>query len=341
MSSRNEKIDFLRFSGLALIIFAHVFAPLILRQPGSFAVPLMVVVSAMSYLLSQGKDKSYLAYFWSRIKRLVFPTWIFLSAYFSVLFLFKIENDFLNLKSGIETYLLLEGIGYVWIIRVFLLVALVAPFLMKFNDSIKGDGKYLLILFGLFILHSITYILTQDYYSDDVYKYFFYIVGYIVPYSLIFAFGLRFESFSANMLKIIVAVCFALFVAVGALHYIQEGQIQSFYHYKYPPQAFYILYSMVAVIIFYGISGYVWPYIRKITAVRNVVLFSARNSLWIYLWHIPIVTFLDINFMVEYIITFAGAVLVTFLQVKLLENVIVPKVKSKNLQYNLKIMLRG
>ncbi|MBX2834034.1 MAG: acyltransferase family protein [Micavibrio sp.] len=83
LHERDQTLDFMRLIGLTLIIFAHVKAPYVLIQLRSFDVPLMVMVSALSFSISfSGKSISYGAYVWSRIKRLVFPVWIFLSLYF-------------------------------------------------------------------------------------------------------------------------------------------------------------------------------------------------------------------------------------------------------------------
>ncbi len=341
MDTRNEQIDFLRFAGLVIIIFAHVSAPKILLMPGAFAVPLMVVVSAMSYLLSEGKNKSYMTYFWSRIKRLILPTWCFLILYFAVIYFFKIEYSELNFSTVLETFFLLDGIGYVWIIRVFLLVALVAPFLVKFNNSFKSDSKYLLTLLGLFALHSIMLFFTEELRGEGVYKYASYIIDYIIPYSLIFAFGLRFQTLSLNTLKTIALLCLLGSIALGTFYYLSYDELKSFFHYKFPPQAFYLFYSIFGVIVTYILSGYIWPIIKNIGELRNVVLFMARNSLWIYLWHIPIVTFLSSNFIFEFFVTLVGASLITYIQVKFINDVMCPRIQNDKLKYNLKVIFRG
>ncbi|SFK21637.1 hypothetical protein SAMN04488079_106193 [Methylophaga sulfidovorans] len=46
---RDHRIDLLRFIGLSMIIFAHVGPPSILFQLRNFDVPLMVLISGMSY----------------------------------------------------------------------------------------------------------------------------------------------------------------------------------------------------------------------------------------------------------------------------------------------------
>ena len=78
---RDEKIDFLRFLCLAMIILAHMYPPGIIFQIRNFDVPLMVLVASLSFRASF-RAQAYMSYLWSRAKRLILPVWIFLSIYF-------------------------------------------------------------------------------------------------------------------------------------------------------------------------------------------------------------------------------------------------------------------
>ena len=56
---------------------------------------------------------------------------------------------------------------------------------------------------------------------------------------------------------------------------------------------------------------------RKIKLKENkFILFISSSSLWIYLWHIPIVTFLgdNLNAPIRFIIVYFSAILLAFLQ---------------------------
>ncbi len=49
---RDEKVDLLRFVGLAMVVMAHVGAPTLLFQFRNFDVPLMVLLSGISFGLA-------------------------------------------------------------------------------------------------------------------------------------------------------------------------------------------------------------------------------------------------------------------------------------------------
>ncbi|MEN6851234.1 acyltransferase family protein [Klebsiella variicola] len=117
---RDVTIDILRVCGLLLIMLAHVNPPNLIFQIRTFDVPMMVFVSGVSYFLSKKADVSYFSYAFSRFKRLVLPVWIFLFFFFLTIYLFRPVNflDLLSVKNILSTYML-NGFGYVWVIRVF------------------------------------------------------------------------------------------------------------------------------------------------------------------------------------------------------------------------------
>lgn len=140
---RVKFVDYMRVLGLLLIILAHSQPNNIVFQIRTFDVPLMVYISAISFSKS---NKDYLSfshissYFLKRIKRLVIPTWIFLIIFFSIS---KIVNNVFpklfdySFYKIFSTFSLESGIGYVWIIKVYLLIALVAPIIKWISKENK------------------------------------------------------------------------------------------------------------------------------------------------------------------------------------------------------------
>ncbi len=149
---RNERIDLLRFIGLAMIILAHTNPPEIIFQARNFDVPLMVVVAGLSFRASY-RLEPYFTYLWNRVKRLIFPVWLFLTLYFLVVNKTGYPIALPNFRKIIESYLFLDGIGYVWIIRVFLLVSIVSPLIYSYCQREKSDGKYLLSVTSIYLLY--------------------------------------------------------------------------------------------------------------------------------------------------------------------------------------------
>lgn len=152
---RDYNIDFLRTLGLLCVILAHVSAPEIIMRLRGFDVVLLVFVSGLSFLASKGDKQNYIIYLKKRICRLVFPTWKFLCiffVFFEILLLINPIFPKFAIKDYLCSFLLLSGIGYVWIIRVYLLIAAVLPALKKILDKV-GVRKYLCILTMLYIVY--------------------------------------------------------------------------------------------------------------------------------------------------------------------------------------------
>lgn len=116
-------IDKLKTLGLLLIFLAHVSPPEFLFQLRNFDVILMIIVSCILFFLSR-KQSSFWDYILKRFKRLVIPTWIFLTIFFILSFL---TGAYFNLKVIISSFALHGGIGYVWVIKIYLLVAIILP----------------------------------------------------------------------------------------------------------------------------------------------------------------------------------------------------------------------
>ena len=138
---RFEKLDLLRFIGLSMIILAHSSPGYVIFQLRNFDVPLMVLLSGAVFSLSY-KEENYFAYVWKRFKRLVLPVWIFLTVYFSAIYITGYQLNTLSYDVMFNTYALLSGIGYVWVIRVFLLMALIAPALYWWNKKQASSPVY-------------------------------------------------------------------------------------------------------------------------------------------------------------------------------------------------------
>ncbi|MEG2251361.1 MAG: acyltransferase family protein [Bacilli bacterium] len=145
---RDIKIDFIRFIGISLIILAHVSPPNWLFQFRNFDVPLMVVLSGYLYSMKSKKSNQLnLQYIIKRFKRLVIPVWIFLTILFLGILVY--QPRILTLKLLITSFGLYSGIGYVWIIRVYLIIAL-------FGESVSNFiNKKIFIYLFIYLFYEI------------------------------------------------------------------------------------------------------------------------------------------------------------------------------------------
>jgi hypothetical protein len=322
-----------------MIIFAHVDPPGIPFQLRNFDVPLMILVSAMSFSLSYKPDEPYQSYVWKRIKRLVLPVWIFLTAYFAALFILNPGHEELAANTLLTSYALLEGIGYVWVIRVFLLVALVSPWLFTWQQNTVTDSKYYGLLAACFVLYELIRYFSMPYIWQGAGEIISAIILYVIPYGILFAIGLRMPQASKNQSYAIALLSLTIFLIAGAGLYIMNGQFVPTQELKYPPSIYYFSYALFVSSLLWIHSGKIECLLEKLQ-VKNVVLFIASNSIWIYLWHIPLIKNIHTYYVLKFFIVFITAVLITYMQT-LLVSALVKRIDSVECKKNIKVLFTG
>ena len=336
---RNERIDILRFIGLSMIIFAHVDPPGILFQLRNFDVPLMILVSAMSFSLSYKTNEPYQSYVWKRIKRLVFPVWIFLSFYFLALLALDPGNQELATNTVITSYALLEGIGYVWVIRVFLLVALISPLVFVWHQNTDSEGKHYGPLAASLLFYELVRYFALPYIWQGKGEIVSAVLLYVIPYGTLFAIGLRMANAAKQQLYVIASVSLGIFAIAGMGLFLVTGEFIPTQSLKYPPSIYYFSYALF-------VSSLLWIYSEKIEYlfekinIKNGVLFIASNSIWIYLWHIPLIKNIHTHYVLKFFIVYIAAVVITYVQISLV-SYLLKNIDSVELKRNIKILFTG
>ncbi len=174
MDTRDIRFDVLKAIGLLAIILAHVNPPTVLYQFRNFDVPLMVIASgALLSYTNIKKQPSYFNYLKKRIPRLLAPTWLFLTFYFAI---FTLAGENFTQEKIIGTFEL--TIGYVWIIRIFLIIAIVAPLILKMSYALTKT-HFLGVLLAVYLLQEVTlgYIRHIPYFTSFINTYLVYIIS--------------------------------------------------------------------------------------------------------------------------------------------------------------------
>lgn len=273
MKTRDESIDVLRWLALTGIIMVHSEPSMFWSQLRSFDVPLMVILSALCFANSKGiVDKKQ--YYIKRFVRLVIPAWIFLISYFSISLIIGCD---IELKKVIMCFTLTTS-WYLWIIRILVVMALLAPFLICTKKMTKNQ----LLFLCMFLLGgSEVLALVSDYY-------YYVVLIMFIPYTSYYIIGINLNRFSGDKIEKTGLLFLALFVIIAATLYYQTGEFILTGDYKYPPRLYYTSYAL-------GFSAILWRYRVRIvdflkkTKIKNFALFVGSHTFWIYLWHIPIV----------------------------------------------------
>ncbi len=300
--SRDIRFDILKAIGLLLIILAHTDPPQNIDLIRQFDVPMMVIASGTLFYYSSGnKNVDLWDYLRKRIPRLLAPVWLFLTFFFASAYI----ADFLTKKpyhfSSQELlfgFLLLDGINYVWIIRVFLLIAIVAPFLLKLYRFLGNETRFAAVIVAIYIFHEVIAIpLLYSWkipYNWTMWRSKFYM--YLIPYSCLFGLGMTLIEMNKKLISLILSGSAIGFLFYSALDYSKVGSaLFNFWHnhkndYKFPPSIIFILYGILMSIVLYLLVSWVWEnyreWLENHRGITETIVFISSSSLWIYLWHI-------------------------------------------------------
>lgn len=276
-TGRINYIDFLKFIGLTAIIIAHVGSPSWLMMIRGFDVPFMVILSAIlaqrSYRKYESDSLSVKNYYFSRVKRLVIPTWTFLSLYFVLLFI--VEGELREVKYYIASFCLtLYGKGYVWVILIYLYSALLIPLFSKMKLSIKGL-IFVTILYGLYEIAYYLKIGTDNKFLETT-------VYYIIPYGFITYLGYNYYQMRKRSRYSITIISFLIFIILFVYYWIINGSPQRVGIAKYPPRLYYLGYGITCSFV---MLLFCEKHNLKIFD-NSLIRYISMHSMWIYLWHI-------------------------------------------------------
>lgn len=310
MQSRDKYIDFLRFVGLAMIVLAHVKTPFTIHQIRCFDVPLMLFVSGLAYG-NKTVRASWKEYFLPRLKRLLIPIYIFV---FCDLFALTLMNKAHTTEDVIKSILLCTNgaVGYVWIIKVFVLVMFVTPILIKINNKLSNLSFIVLIIALFFFQEGLIYI-TQFITNPQLNTTYTETIPYLFGYSIPFLFGLRLRQCERKnehlFLSLIILTSFA-FLAIYIKRFGTPIAITPTF--KYPPHSYFLIYGLL-------VSAILWKskiFLSNLTKIK-LFTFIGENTIWIYIWHIVFVSFANIyieNWVIKYILVLSLAILAYYIQ---------------------------
>lgn len=337
IKKRDFSVDALRSLGIISIIIAHINPPAAIFQIRNFDVPFMVILSGYLFSKSTSHARIGIEYIWKRFKRLAVPVWVFL------IFIFTgggiLEQYPFSIKHILGSFLLWSGIGYVWIIRIYLVVAIFGPWAVK---KIKGNIKYLVVGF---IISEILVLLSLKFLPSN-----FLLNGILIniPYILFFTYGAMFTELEEKKLKIInILMLVALMLGTSYLYFIKDEYLK-LQDFKYPPRSYYVFYAIL-------ISNILLKNKNKLMILEKgfigkIVSFIGNSTMWIYLWHIPPVMVIQllnkkgiaVQYIPAFIIVFTVAVVATYVQQRIIKFVC-GKFLTNNTDFakNLKIVFLG
>lgn len=315
-------MDILKTVGLLLIIMAHIpSVPNSIMYLRSFDVPMMVFLSGMSFQFSYPRYQdsngnfNYRDYAINRFKRLVVPTWIYMTFLFILMFIaslvLKIEFPY-SLKTIISSYSLFHGISYIWIMRVYFISSLLYPIVLIVDLKTKKKSVYILTLIVSFLFIIQYYLVNIFNNPSNIFVRIFFeeIFLQTTGYFIVSLISFIWVQSSKKNKGIFIGALLSLYLIFG---YMYEFQMLSMD--KYPPGPYYLSYGLLVTMLLL--------YLPKIEMRSLEILFDyiARNSLEIYFWHtffVIAISFLKLNYnwIFLYIVVIILSLITTYIQKK-------------------------
>lgn len=280
MKRRDYTLDILKVIALLCIILAHTNPNKIVFQIRNFDVPLMIMISVWLSINTISKNKfNYSMYIRKRINRLLMPTWIFISIYILINY---IMGEVPTIKTIISSYLLIDGIGYVWVIRIYIYIAIVTPILYRLYSKINvyvwiSGGVFTYFVYELLILFIGNY-------NGELNQILTSLILDFIGYSLVVFVSISLYKASEKKVLFINFICLILFIMLAIKNNFALTQA-----YKYPIRLYYVSYAFFVSISIYFI-------VKKVNEIKRIkenkiIIFISNNSMWIYLWHILFLDF--------------------------------------------------
>lgn len=285
---RNVNLDLMRFIGVLIIMIAHAQPPLWLDQLRNFGTPLLIMGSALTYgYIYENKLVDTVPFWIKRMKRLIIPAWTFLTFFFIaflVVSLFWGSSYPFTLGTIVKSYSFYSGIGFVWILKVYIFLALITPLGLKFSKSEISNAKYFALLVMAYLGYELLLYLFYESIPGSIRKFVSTVFLVLIPYAVVYLYGLRAHLLSNRTLLLLSASSLLIFSGLAYLKFGQSGVFVETQRFKYPPRFYYLTYA------FFGINLVYYLISRKLKLekgwFRDLVIWLSTNSFWIYLWHI-------------------------------------------------------
>ncbi|WP_298824991.1 acyltransferase [uncultured Piscinibacter sp.] len=286
-AERNLSIDVLRVIGGLVVMSAHVKLPPWLFQLRNFGAPMLVVVSALAMQVVHGRQPmDAVAFLRRRLPKLTLQPWAFLAIFFvcaEVAALVAGRSFPFSRQDVLDSFTFSGGIGYLWIFRVYILVALITPPMLHLYGAAPSQRAYLA---GVAIVYAVGELMRVALHAGSEGAYWLETMDDTVftplPYVLLFAYGLALPRMNDGEVRAVALGSTVVFAVLALAQFVATGAFVPTQAQKYPPTAYYLSYAFACIHLVYLALRDVNVSPRAAPAI----VWLSSHMLWIYLWHV-------------------------------------------------------
>ncbi len=275
---------------------------------------MMVFISGLSFCESYRPVKTAKEFFLfalKRFKRLVVPCWVFITLYllFSLLMGIWFPNGIFSLSNILLSYSLISGFGFVWIVRIFFFLSLIAPLLKAVVDKINNQYlTFAIAMVGLATASIVSFFTKED--LTVFGKIINTLLLQFLAYGSVYFLSISYTKFSIRF-KLLVLFLFTIYTIIWCVFF--GFDIQS---YKYPPACSYLSYGLTCSIALYEAFSFL---LSRIKLSSRTIVWLSKNSFELYFCHIFLLFFftygglLKDSWILQYLILIIGSLIISFL----------------------------
>jgi len=221
-----------------------------------------------------------------RFIKLTIPPWTFLTIFFGIAFAYSASRGKpfpFSRDDVINSYALRSGVGYVWIFRVYLVIALLTPCLLWAKARLEQRKTCFQLLAVAYVVYELLAAALRLGVQDPV------IVDLLdetvltlLPYAILFAYGLMLGEMDTGAVAATALVSMLVFAGMAMAKRFTAGHFVATQAYKYPPTLYYLSYAFAWINMLVLLARS-----RLLARVPTRPLtWLSSHVLWIYLWHI-------------------------------------------------------
>ena len=228
----------------------------------------------------------------ARIRRLLVPTYVFLFVFFALLGLLRLcgwtgtsEISVWSFGRVLDAFLL--GKGITWIVRVYVLLALLNPAIAALSGRVRKHVFYLGIVALCVPLQLLALRFAPPAGTVSLGSWFYRgVVLFALGYGSVGLLGYRHRVLSRRCRMLVAGT-----IATGLFLFWWANGFLPLQQFKYPPHPYYLAYGVVVTLVLYELFS-LDAFLP--VATNRFVGWVSRNSLWIFFWHYIGVLLLDV-----------------------------------------------
>jgi peptidoglycan/LPS O-acetylase OafA/YrhL len=280
---RDRSIDFLRGIAIIVMILLHTLAHYLSNKTAvfiwdwsNFVVPVFLFVS--SYLFfkrySLVENKVFPLYAKKRFLRLIFPYYLFLVVYLTLVFI--IEPKKASSQFIYSSFTLTGGVDINWLVLLFIYLSILNPIILFAYQKVK----FLFYLLAAAVLTSTVYLLFHPFSINWKYTMW-------LPWMLIPIFSLYFVKYEKSLRFIYLSIVALLMIfLLSRLTLNNLNRSLRIFDNKYPPNLYCLSYGLLWTLILYLISK---MRMMRIWFLESFIGFFSRYSYSLFFIHYLII----------------------------------------------------